>query len=233
LSDEQIRANWAALEDAIARNHEFPGSEGSSAGEHTIIEIQDNGSDPSGSPNMIKLWYNSVLKMRIGNGGVFTVSIPSDTKMYFYENAAPTGWTYDSAVTDKVLAVKGGSQAYNRNGGGTAGTWTQPNHTHTGPNHTHSGPSHSHGPGSLSGPVPISGYAGVADATGLWTTLQTNNTGNYTRATASPTLTLNGGASAAAGNGNTGSAGTGSTGNGATAATYRPAAAVGIICQKD
>jgi hypothetical protein len=61
-------------------------------------------------------------------------------KLYFYENTAPTGWLYESSVTDKVLAVKGGSQAYNTTGGNVAGTWTQPNHTLTTPQI----PSHSH-----------------------------------------------------------------------------------------
>jgi len=56
------------------------------------------------------------------------LSFPVGTKMYFYQNTAPTGWTYDSAVTDRVLAVKGGSNAYNANGGTEAGTWTQPGH---------------------------------------------------------------------------------------------------------
>ena len=62
-------------------------------------------------------------------------------KVYLYENTAPTGWSI-TAVTDKVLAVKGGAQAYNVNGGNTAGTWTQPSHTLTS---AESGvPAHSH-----------------------------------------------------------------------------------------
>lgn len=54
--------------------------------------------------------------------------IASGRKLFLYENTSPTGWT-TVAVTDSVLAVKGGSQAYNVTGGQTAGTWTQPNHT--------------------------------------------------------------------------------------------------------
>ena len=48
-------------------------------------------------------------------------------KLYLYENTAPTGWSI-VGVADKVLAVKGGSKAYNVNGGNVSGTWTQPNH---------------------------------------------------------------------------------------------------------
>jgi hypothetical protein len=36
-------------------------------------------------------------------------------KLWLYENTAPTGWTIAS-VTDGVIAVKGGSDAYNVNG---------------------------------------------------------------------------------------------------------------------
>ena len=54
---------------------------------------------------------------------------PAGTKMYFYQNAAPAGWTYDNGVTDRILSVKGGAQAYNVNGGNQAGSWTQPDYT--------------------------------------------------------------------------------------------------------
>ena len=70
--------------------------------------------------------------------------IPAGTKMWFYQNTAPTGWVIDSTPADAILAVKGGSAAYNVNGGMAAGTWTHPTHTHTGPSHTHTGPSHTH-----------------------------------------------------------------------------------------
>ena len=59
--------------------------------------------------------------------------------IYAYENTAFTGWTI-VAVTDAVLAVKGGSNAYNVTGGQTAGTWTWPSTTLTEamiPTHTH------------------------------------------------------------------------------------------------
>lgn len=59
----------------------------------------------------------------------------SGRKLYLYENTAPTGWTI-VAVTDKVLAVKGGSNAYNVSGGNAAGSFSMsvaqmPPHSHT------------------------------------------------------------------------------------------------------
>lgn len=47
----------------------------------------------------------------------------SGRKVYLYENTAPTGWSIVS-VTDRVLAVKGGTGSYNVNGGNTAGSWS-------------------------------------------------------------------------------------------------------------
>jgi hypothetical protein len=57
--------------------------------------------------------------------------IPAGTKMVFYQNSAPSSWTIDATVADAVIAIKGGSNAYNVNGGQLAGTWTQANHTHS------------------------------------------------------------------------------------------------------
>lgn len=46
-------------------------------------------------------------------------------KLWMYRNDTDEGWTLDaSAPTDRVLSLKGGSNAYNVNGGTTAGNWT-------------------------------------------------------------------------------------------------------------
>jgi hypothetical protein len=65
LSDEEIRANNSALEDAIGRNHNFPGTESTTAGQHQIVEIEDNAADPSAEASMGKLYNDGdVLKWR-------------------------------------------------------------------------------------------------------------------------------------------------------------------------
>ena len=66
----------------------------------------------------------------------------SNNKIWMYSNAATDGWVVDSSLTDRVLAIKGGSAAYNVNGGNTGGTWTQPAHQHAGT--TAGGSAHSH-----------------------------------------------------------------------------------------
>ena len=53
-------------------------------------------------------------------------------KQYFYQAAAPTGWTIDTALGNAVLAVHGSSSYAGSGGGGEQrGTWTQPDHDHT------------------------------------------------------------------------------------------------------
>lgn len=59
------------------------------------------------------------------------------TKVWLYENAAPTGWTLVGGLGDRLLAIAGGTDAYNVAGGNTAGdTWTISGLTHS---HTHDG----------------------------------------------------------------------------------------------
>ena len=80
-----------------------------------------------------------------GNDPRLDRELPTATKVWFWQNTAPTGWTIDAtAAADAVLAVKAGSGTYAVAGGSQAGTWVQPNHTHTVSDHTHTAPSHTH-----------------------------------------------------------------------------------------
>jgi len=80
---------------------------------------------------------------------------PAGTKMLFYQDTAPTGWTIVTTVDDTLVYFSKGSSAGGNAGGSvkSASTWTQPNHTHgvttgnhthTMAGHTHTGPSHYH-----------------------------------------------------------------------------------------
>jgi hypothetical protein len=78
---------------------------------------------------------------------------PSGLTMYIYNPTGeiPVGWSAKSGPADCLLAIAGGSQAYNVAGENTAGSWTPsghvhsgPAHVHTMPTHVHSGPSHTH-----------------------------------------------------------------------------------------
>jgi hypothetical protein len=80
-----------------------------------------------------------------GNDPRLDRELPTATKVWFWQNTAPTGWTIDAtAAADAVLAVKAGSGTYAVAGGSQAGTWTQPSHTHTGGSHTHTVGTHTH-----------------------------------------------------------------------------------------
>lgn len=80
-----------------------------------------------------------------GNDPRLDRELPTATKVWFWQNTAPTGWTIDAtAAADAVLAVKAGSGTYAVAGGSQAGTWAQPNHTHAGGSHTHTVGTHTH-----------------------------------------------------------------------------------------
>lgn len=123
LSDEEIRANNAAVEDALGRNHNFPGNESSDAGEHTVVELQDQSGDPVTPASVIGLYNNGdELFFRKESSGVISLvgGVPSGTKMLFPQNSAPVGWTFSATNNDKVLI----NQSTEANGGTTGGSWT-------------------------------------------------------------------------------------------------------------
>jgi len=142
---------------------------------------------------------------------VQAVGFETTTAMWFYQDVAPTGWSIVTAAADAVLAVKGGTQAFNVAGGNQAGTWTQPGHVLAEaelPAHTHGAiGDHTH---------QASGAHGLVAATGT---------------TADVYHTVSSTATGPAGGHTHNSVGSGSSHNHGT--TYRPLAQVGIICDKD
>lgn len=140
-----------------------------------------------------------------------SVVFASGTKMLFYQDTAPTGWTIQNTLDDKVVYITKGSAASGQTGGGThsTGSWTISGLTDSG--HTHTGPSHTHDINE----------SGELDGTAM-----SAGGGNYDMphygATAQPWLT--------------GVSGTGTTASGTatitSAGTWRPAAYCCIICEK-
>lgn len=57
------------------------------------------------------------IRSLIGNA-VESVAIVSGTKMLFLNSSAPTGWTQDTSINDRVLRI------VNSAGGGVGGSWT-------------------------------------------------------------------------------------------------------------
>jgi hypothetical protein len=138
--------------------------------------------------------------------------------LWLYEDTAPTGWTVVAAAADALLAVKGGAQAYNTNGGTQVGTWTQPNHLHSTGDVTltaaQSGlPDHAHPLNGTSG----GGTPPRAMIAGGGITHITSDIGGVTGGAKNASQAHN----------------HGNTGDSATVNTWRPLAQVGIIVRKD
>lgn len=75
----------------------------------------------------VVLYCNGTSWDVIGNTVSDTTIAPaSGTKMLFYQDTAPTGWTIDTAVNDKLVFITKGSTAGGQTGGTahSTGTWT-------------------------------------------------------------------------------------------------------------
>lgn len=105
--------------------------------------------------------------------------IPTTAPVFFYSDVAPPGWTLLGAVTDTLLAVKGGTTY--TTGGVVAGTWSGPPHTLTIPEmpaHFHSFQTYQGGGGStgvgldstFQAPVNTSTVGGSGPHSHDWTT---------------------------------------------------------------
>lgn len=164
LSDDEIRDNWDAIEDALVRmGMKFPTGYGTDAGELLVPVFQKQSADPATpAADKLKLYVKTVGSqprpyIKDPGGNVMALAIPgenifpSGTKMLFYQDTAPTGWTIQNTLDDKLVYVTKGSAAGGQVGGGvhSTGSWTisgiaanshvltiaeMPAHTHDMPN---------------------------------------------------------------------------------------------------
>lgn len=239
LADDDLRENNDCLEDALSRDHEFPGTKGSTAGKHNVIQLIDQAGDEAADVSDVKLWNNGGDLKAILPGGsalsIFgTLDAPAGTEMIFIQNSAPTGWTRNAARQDgamMVYAAAGDVAAGGAVDAKAAHTHTGPSHTHTGPSHTHTGPSHTHtGPSHThtiahthnlartgSANMHFAGTAMGSDAVGGQLGLYSS--GGSVQPVADLTTAASSANSGAEGTGATGAGGTGATGAGGTGAT--------------
>lgn len=157
----QYPANARAARDAVRTNFGVDHHETDDVdiGKHEVIQLTAEAT-PTIDAGDVGIWNDSgVLKTRAGAGAVQTVVqggssdaliAPSGTKLVFYQASAPTGWTQDTGVNDRVLKVVSGT------GGGTGGSWTISgvtvnNHALTVsqmPSHNHGGSTGNRAPGT-------------------------------------------------------------------------------------
>jgi len=149
LSDDEIRANWAALEDALGRDHNFPGTEGVDAGEHNCVTLRERSSKPAVDTDKhalyakadgvyiekedeteIKIFDFSTDKLVVDPP---RVDIPSGEIILFEKDTVVAGYTLLTDKDDMVIYVTKGSVAGGETGATdkSGGTWQQPDHTLT------------------------------------------------------------------------------------------------------
>lgn len=85
-----------------------------------------------------QLWFDTDDKiMKIYNGSTYKGLMygSADAKIWAYLNSAPDGWVYDSSITDRLMAVEGGT-VYTSAASGQ-GTWEMTGLTSSTDSHNH------------------------------------------------------------------------------------------------
>lgn len=138
----EIRKFKVAVRERFAKDHYFD-TAGTDAnhGEHSKVTLQEQSGKPLAEANKGYLYTKEVsgkaelfwededgneLQLTSGGSPSSSVQFPSGTKMVFYQDTAPTGWTIQNTLDDKLLYVTKGSTAGGQTGGGvhSSGTWS-------------------------------------------------------------------------------------------------------------
>lgn len=124
-SDDLLRENNQALEDALSEGHEFE-TGGDQSGKHVSPTFKDVGSDPDQptKSNELRLYNKSAVLYTLDEAGKSrgvnkNTDIPEGTKMLFKQDSAPSGWTFKSEDNDRVLI----NADTEDQGGSTGGDW--------------------------------------------------------------------------------------------------------------
>ena len=223
----EIRDLKKAFRERFNVDHYIPLDGGESQGEHRKLTIRVNdaytqtGSKPALYVKNVsekpELFYvdSAANEIQLTGGGALKEPFPSGTKMLFYQDTAPSGWTL-LATNDKLAYITKGSAAGGETGGiaHPTGTWTQPDHTHT-TAHRHNSE------GDEAGFMPHSGWDSTFEmVAGYLTVDYTLGGGIIPRASKDRPFTM---AYCSAI----------SSGGGATANTWRPASYCFIVAKKD
>lgn len=230
LGAGRIRTDLLSIRERMQCDHYWdPAGTDADHGEHKQITLHAPISTPSAIANKgfvygkdvdakIELHYldedgNEVQLTAAGGLNQKLGAIPSGTKMLFYQDSAPTGWTIQNTLDDKLVFISKGSVAGGEVGGGahSTGTWTQPVHAHSVATHWHHAPVGKDGTNLTWNSTPPFGTSG-SFSYNRRTDYSASGTGSYMK-------TSTDGATA--------------TGDNATSNTYRPASYVCIICTKD
>jgi len=127
-SCDLMQANWGAIEDFAKKEHSFIStfSPVHSAGECSVMAIGPTITLRALTPVPCAFGWDTTLKDFIIWTALTSAYlggfVPSSTKMLFYQDTAPAGWTIDSTVNDKVAYITSGDA---QTGGQihTTGSW--------------------------------------------------------------------------------------------------------------
>jgi hypothetical protein len=108
---------------------------------HCLKTLFSGSSAPANSTGGMP-WFDTgkkILKLRNSTNGAWLGIHYSSTvpRFWVYGHNAEDGWVVDTTVSDRVIAIKGGSNAYNANGGTLQGTWTFSGATAVSSTHNH------------------------------------------------------------------------------------------------
>ncbi len=138
----EIRKFKVAVRERFAKDHYFD-TAGTDAnhGEHSKVTLQEQSGKPLAEVNKGYLYTKETsgkaelfwededgneLQLTSEGSPSSSIQFPSGTKMVFYQDTAPSGWTIQDTLDDKLLYVTKGSAAGGQTGGGvhSSGTWS-------------------------------------------------------------------------------------------------------------
>ncbi len=134
---ERIRDTKVGIRERLAKDHYFDiAGTDADHGEHVKVTLR-TGSAPTNAVDKIFLYAKDVSakaelfcidedgdEVQLTSAGVIA-GFPSGTYMLFYQDTAPTGWTIQNSLNDKLIFVTKGSAAGGETGGAahSTGTW--------------------------------------------------------------------------------------------------------------
>ncbi|MCW7076425.1 MAG: hypothetical protein OCU18_03925 [Candidatus Syntrophoarchaeum sp.] len=138
--DDIIRELKLAIRERMQKDHYFdPSGTDADHGEHKKVTLRvcstpDNVADKG---FLYAKNYNSKAELHyldednnevlLTKSGSVASSFQSGTKMLFYQDTAPEGWTIENTLNDKLVFISKGSAAGGQTGGAahSSGTWTR------------------------------------------------------------------------------------------------------------
>jgi len=140
LIDDYFRQLYIAIRERMQVDHQW--KNGQLDGEHKKVTLLKSAEKPIAvathgfvytkdvGAGAIELFFEDAAgnELQLTSAGKFNPQyvFPVGTKAIFYQNTAPTGWTIDTTLDDKLLFVTKGAGAGGQTGGTvhSTGTWT-------------------------------------------------------------------------------------------------------------